>query len=61
MTERGQCMLKHTACRSRKLSAKSIDKNFRLAQQCVESFREWVSMVKQLYPSRTSPSAIQSV
>ncbi|CAI9581384.1 unnamed protein product, partial [Staurois parvus] len=27
MTERGQCMLKHTVCRSRQLSAESIAKD----------------------------------
>ncbi|CAI9607633.1 unnamed protein product [Staurois parvus] len=68
MTEWGQGMLKHTVRRSRQLSAESISKDlqisyaFRLAQQqCIESFMEWVSMAEQLYPSCTSPSALQSV
>ncbi|CAI9575459.1 unnamed protein product, partial [Staurois parvus] len=49
-SERDQYMLKHTLRRSRQLSAESIAKElklhvaFRLAQQCVESFMEWVSM-----------------
>ncbi|CAI9577979.1 unnamed protein product [Staurois parvus] len=61
-------MLKRTVRRSRQLSAESIAKTskihvaFRLAQQqCTESFMEWVSMGKQLHPSLTSPSAMQSV
>ncbi|CAI9579747.1 unnamed protein product, partial [Staurois parvus] len=64
----GQRMLKHTVCRSCKLSAMSIAKDpklhgtFRLAQeQCVESFMEWVSMAEQLHPSLTLPSAMQSI
>ncbi|CAI9575809.1 unnamed protein product, partial [Staurois parvus] len=51
MKERGQRMLKSTAQVA----------NFRLSQQCVESFVEWVSMAEQLHPSLTSPSAMQSV
>ncbi|CAI9597833.1 unnamed protein product, partial [Staurois parvus] len=33
----------------------------RLAQQCLKSFMEWVSMAEQLHPSLTPPSAMQSV
>ncbi|CAI9610297.1 unnamed protein product [Staurois parvus] len=66
MTEWGQCMLKHTVRRSRQLHSQLLKTPklcvaFRLAQQCVESFMEWVSMVEQLHPSPTSPSAIQTV
>ncbi|CAI9608647.1 unnamed protein product, partial [Staurois parvus] len=55
MTERGQCMLKGTACRSHQLSAElktsKLHVTFRLAQQqCIESFKEWVSMAEQLHP-----------
>ncbi|CAI9540979.1 unnamed protein product, partial [Staurois parvus] len=65
MTERGQRMLKRTVRRSRQLSAESIKTYkklhvaFRLAQQCIESFMEWVSMAEQLHPSLTLPSAMQ--
>ncbi|CAI9607795.1 unnamed protein product, partial [Staurois parvus] len=68
MTERGQRILKCTVLRSRQLSVKSIAKDlqtswaFRLTQQqCIESFMEWVSMAKQLHPSLTSSSAMQSI
>ncbi|CAI9601122.1 unnamed protein product, partial [Staurois parvus] len=62
-------MLKHKMRRSRQLSADSVVKDlhklcvaFRLAQQqYVESFMEWIYMAEQLHPSRTSPSAMQSV
>ncbi|CAI9536637.1 unnamed protein product, partial [Staurois parvus] len=58
MTEQGQRMPKRTMRRSCQLSAESIAKDL---QTCVESFMEWVSMAKQLHPSLTSPSAMQSV
>ncbi|CAI9620957.1 unnamed protein product, partial [Staurois parvus] len=64
MTERGQRMLKRTVCRSRqltKLKTSKLRMTFRLAQQCVESFMEWVSTAKQLHPCLTSPSAMQRV
>ncbi|CAI9579181.1 unnamed protein product, partial [Staurois parvus] len=65
MTEWGQCMLKcakDTNClQSQKLKTSKLHVVFRLAQQRVESFMEWVSMSKQLHPSLTSPSAMQSV
>ncbi|CAI9555348.1 unnamed protein product, partial [Staurois parvus] len=69
MTERGQCMLKRTVCRSRQLSAESIAKDLQTScglqistqQQCVDSFMEWVSMAERLHQSLTSPSAMQSV
>lgn len=36
--------------------------DFRLTQeQCAENLNEWVSMAKQLHPSVTSPSTMQSV
>ncbi|CAI9549458.1 unnamed protein product [Staurois parvus] len=65
MTERGQFILKRTVRRSCQLSAKVIAKAsklgvaFRLAQECVESFMEWVSMAEQLHPSLASPTAMQ--
>ncbi|CAI9569707.1 unnamed protein product, partial [Staurois parvus] len=49
-SEWGQRMLKGTVCRGHQLSAEIIAKTsklhvaFRLAQQCVESFMEWVAM-----------------
>ncbi|CAI9566440.1 unnamed protein product [Staurois parvus] len=58
MTEWGQRMLKCTVCKSHQLS---VGVAFRLAQQCIESFMEWVSMAKQLHPSLTSLSAMQSI
>ncbi|CAI9561663.1 unnamed protein product [Staurois parvus] len=55
MREWGQCMLECTVRICHQLSAESV------AQQCVESFMEWVSMAEQLHLSLTSPSAMQSV
>lgn len=39
----------------------ATDVDFRLGQQCIKSFMEWVFMAKQLKPSDTSPRAMQSV
>ncbi|CAI9533276.1 unnamed protein product [Staurois parvus] len=62
-------MLKLTVHSSHQLSAESIAKDLQIACDlqiitttvCVESFIEWVSMAKQLHPSLTSPSAMQSI
>ncbi|CAI9564583.1 unnamed protein product, partial [Staurois parvus] len=65
MTEWVKHMLKHTVHRGCQLSVESIAIKtskfyvaFRLAQQCIESFMEWVSVAEQLHPSLTSPSAM---
>ncbi|CAI9536192.1 unnamed protein product [Staurois parvus] len=68
MTEQGQCMLKCTVRRCHQLSAQSIVKDHRTScglqmistKTVCENFMEWVSMTKQLPPSLTSPSAMQS-
>ncbi|CAI9584799.1 unnamed protein product [Staurois parvus] len=65
MTERGQCMLKHTVRRSYQLSAESIAKDLQTLCGLQVSGRtmcmEWVSMAEQWHPSLSSPSAMQSV
>ncbi|CAI9616826.1 unnamed protein product, partial [Staurois parvus] len=67
MTERGQCMLKHTVHRNRQLSAESIAKDLQtygLQISTTTVSRELHGMGfhgKQLHPSLTSPSAMQSV
>ena len=63
MTERGQRMLRRILCRgcfllSQSLQTSKLHVVFRLAQE--QSFMEWVSMAKQLHPSHTSASAMQS-
>ncbi|CAI9548025.1 unnamed protein product, partial [Staurois parvus] len=61
MTERGQCMLKHTVRRTRQLSAESIAKN--LQTSCGLQRASWNEFpwAEQLHPSLESPCAMQSV
>ncbi|CAI9569407.1 unnamed protein product, partial [Staurois parvus] len=63
MTEQGQCMLKHTVHRSCQLYVESISKDLQNAcvLQISTTVGEWVSMTKELHPSLTSPSGMQSV
>ncbi|CAI9580860.1 unnamed protein product [Staurois parvus] len=65
MTERGQCMLKHTVRRSHQLSAESIAKDLQTScglqistTTLCRKLHGWVSVAKQLHPSHTSLSAM---